>query len=234
MQFMLAIDLKSLRMLSSSSPAPTRHQPGVISHRPAGRGRNASMASSMDVEPMGPSDLESKTTDNPLEAQAQEPEAAALSFPEYGASFSTEQARDLVSTVETLTAELRELRRRQDEAAAGLESSVRAVAGWLTEASPNWHQATIFFCTTDAPEDAELRKRGPVLFVASCIIVFVQLITLVGVIIGTLARSCVKADHCQMGKVGAPLPPPPPPPPLLLQLPCAPTGTDTRALRSAD
>eukprot|EP01051_Picozoa_sp_SAG22_P002598 SAG22_NODE_118_length_19263_cov_16.155813_10_plen_227_part_00 len=46
----------------------------------------------------------------------------------------------------------------------------------------------------------ELRKRAPALLFASWMIVLIQLLTLVGVIIGTLARSCVKADHCQMGK----------------------------------
>eukprot|EP01051_Picozoa_sp_SAG22_P002599 SAG22_NODE_118_length_19263_cov_16.155813_11_plen_129_part_00 len=90
---------------------------------------------SMDVvvEPMQGA---AESTTNPLDGQ-QLSQSDPLSFPEY-ASFSEAQAQDLVSTVETLTAELRALRARQDEAAAGLESSIRAVAGWLVEASPNW------------------------------------------------------------------------------------------------
>eukprot|EP01052_Picozoa_sp_SAG31_P020355 SAG31_NODE_1526_length_8004_cov_4.741176_1_plen_313_part_00 len=90
--------------------------------------------------------------------------------------------------------------RTEPPAEDGIAKSLKSVAGWLATASPNWHQATIFFATTRAEEDREFAKRAPQLFAIGSLVVFLQIQTLCAVLTGTLARSCVKADHCQAGK----------------------------------
>jgi hypothetical protein len=110
---------------------------------------------------------------------------------DFSTHFSAEQAADL----DALLAEVAALRTLQGDG-----EYFKAMAGWLNEAVPNWHQATIYFATTEAPEDEEMRRRAPRLYCGSFLIVLVQLLTLMAVLIGTLATSCVKAAHCQPGK----------------------------------
>jgi hypothetical protein len=79
--------------------------------------------------------------------------------------------------------------------------AIKDVAGWLTEAAPNWHQATVFFATSDAPADAVATKRAPLFMLISWLIVAAQCFVAVGVQAAVKAPSCVSNDQCnQLGQ----------------------------------
>eukprot|EP01044_Picomonas_judraskeda_P038961 COSAG03_NODE_18440_length_355_cov_0.605469_1_plen_104_part_01 len=69
---------------------------------------------------------------------------------------------------------------------AGLSSqnmnlAARAVFAHLSEAPVNHHQATVFFLSSTAAEDGQMRRHGPLLFAISLLMVVVQCLTAGGV-----------------------------------------------------
>jgi hypothetical protein len=81
-------------------------------------------------------------------------------------------------------------------------AAVRAVVARLTEAPPNFHQATSYFAATAAPEDAPMAARAPLFFLASALMVLMQTVTAMGVCWGVVLPSCSTSEQCQEGHAG--------------------------------
>eukprot|EP01051_Picozoa_sp_SAG22_P000366 SAG22_NODE_9_length_35992_cov_37.278104_5_plen_401_part_00 len=98
---------------------------------------------------------------------------------------------------------------REDELAAKFEArlgggasldsvaAVRSVVAQLTEAPPNFHQATIYFAASEAPEDAPMAARARLLFLFSALMVLMQTVTAVGVCWGVVLPSCSSSEQCR-------------------------------------
>jgi hypothetical protein len=84
-------------------------------------------------------------------------------------------------------------------AAAPLASAVRSVFAHLSEAPTNWHQGTIHFANTTAPEDAAMRAKAPLFLLGSMMIVLGQCVVATGVLHGTFEPSCSTSDQCRLG-----------------------------------
>ena len=81
----------------------------------------------------------------------------------------------------------------------GIEGTVRAVYGRLTEAPTNWHQATIYFFATDAEEDSTMRARAPFMAIFGALMVFGQAATAMAIITGSITKSCTANNQCDNG-----------------------------------
>ena len=81
---------------------------------------------------------------------------------------------------------------------ATLASAVRGVVARLTETPTNFHQATVFFLAADAPEDAAMARRAPLLYAGSLAMVLLQSMAAVGVQIGTFLPSCSTTAQCDI------------------------------------
>jgi hypothetical protein len=79
-----------------------------------------------------------------------------------------------------------------------LESAMLSVFAHLTEAPCNWHQAVTFFLCSQAEEDAVLRQKAPRMFVAGCLMVFMQIAAAASVWSGSYKPSCVDHAQCQV------------------------------------
>ena len=71
------------------------------------------------------------------------------------------------------------------EGGATLASAMRGLVARLTETPTNFHQATVHFLATDAPEDEAMARRAPLLYAGSLAMVGLQSATAVGVLVGT-------------------------------------------------
>lgn len=80
-------------------------------------------------------------------------------------------------------------------------ATVRSVVARLSEAPPNFHQATIYFASAREPEDAPMAARARTLFLFSALMVLMQTVTAVGVTWGVVLPSCSSSDQCR--EVGA-------------------------------
>ena len=111
-----------------------------------------------------------------------------------------------------MAAEERQLRAEMQEQMAQLEArlgtgdsgspftaAVRGVVARLTETPTNFHQATVYFLATDAPEDAAMARRAPLLYFGSLAMVLLQSATAVGVLMGTMFPSCATSEQCGAG-----------------------------------
>eukprot|EP01047_Picozoa_sp_COSAG01_P073475 COSAG01_NODE_11996_length_1819_cov_32.463953_1_plen_190_part_00 len=68
---------------------------------------------------------------------------------------------------------------------------IQAVVARMSETPANWHQFCAFALSRKADgQDAELARWGPFLFCISCLIVFMQCATIIGVFSGTLWKPC--------------------------------------------
>ena len=81
----------------------------------------------------------------------------------------------------------------------GFATTVRGVVARLTETPTNFHQATVHFIATDAPQDAAMARWSPLLYAGSLAMVLLQSMTAVGVLIGTVLPSCATSDQCDAG-----------------------------------
>ena len=73
---------------------------------------------------------------------------------------------------------------------SSVAAAVRGLVARLTETPTNFHQATVFFLAADAPEDAAMARRAPLLYAGSLAMVVLQSATVVGMGIGTTEPSC--------------------------------------------
>jgi hypothetical protein len=83
--------------------------------------------------------------------------------------------------------------------ASQLAAAVRSIVARLTETPTNFHQATVHFLATDAPQDAAMARRAPLLYAGSLVMVSLQSATALGVWVGTFAASCATSDQCDAG-----------------------------------
>lgn len=70
----------------------------------------------------------------------------------------------------------------------------------LVAADTNWHQCTVYFLTTEAEEDAELRAKAPLLLAGSYVIVVAQCATAMAIWFGTFFPACASDDFCEKGE----------------------------------
>jgi hypothetical protein len=69
---------------------------------------------------------------------------------------------------------------------------------YLSEAPTNWHSMVLFFLTSHAEEDANMRRRAPQMFLVSCVMVIFQCLTIQGLYAGTTGQAtCFKTDQCR-------------------------------------
>eukprot|EP01046_Picozoa_sp_COSAG06_P000246 COSAG06_NODE_7_length_38054_cov_37.302569_8_plen_470_part_00 len=80
-----------------------------------------------------------------------------------------------------------------------IASVVRGVVARLTETPTNFHQTTVFFLATDAPEDAAMARWAPLLYAGSLAMVLLQTATAFGVIVGTIRQACATNYQCGAG-----------------------------------
>ena len=78
--------------------------------------------------------------------------------------------------------------------------AVRSTFAHLTENTPNYHQATVFFLTTDAEQDAEMRAKAPRMFCFGALMIVLQWTAVCGIWIGSSTPSCSIHDQCSRGK----------------------------------
>jgi hypothetical protein len=88
-------------------------------------------------------------------------------------------------------AKLAQLEAKLTEGDGPLSSVARSVVAHLSEAPPNWHQATVLFASTQEP-NARLRV---VSLAISMLIVACQCMVTVGVWVGTINKSCHTSDE---------------------------------------
>jgi hypothetical protein len=78
-------------------------------------------------------------------------------------------------------------------------AAIRNTVAHLNETPSNFHQCTLYFLTTDAPEDAKGKAIAPLLFVCSATIVLGQCATVTAIGKGTSVPTCASNDHCNPG-----------------------------------
>ena len=89
-----------------------------------------------------------------------------------------------------LRGEVKTLKTSQEE-----QKNTRSMIAWFTETAPNYHQMTIFFMTSPHEQDAEMRKRSPLLFAAGALMLFVQAATAVSIDMGSKKVSCADGSN---------------------------------------
>lgn len=100
---------------------------------------------------------------------------------------------------EHLEAKVSALEARLEQQSAPAEAMVHAVIRRIAGAPANWHQTVVFFAASSEPEDAATRKRVPLMFLASVLMVLGQCMAAVSVFVGTLEPSCESSDQCRVG-----------------------------------
>ena len=111
----------------------------------------------------------------------------------------TSEGRD--NLLQALAAEVAALRKEITPPAASewddesglVARSVRRIVARLTESPSNWHQATVFACTS---KDAKVRANRWWLFAGSVVIVLFQCTAAIGALRNTMAVACANNDHC--------------------------------------
>eukprot|EP01052_Picozoa_sp_SAG31_P023677 SAG31_NODE_1967_length_6785_cov_7.007329_7_plen_508_part_00 len=80
-------------------------------------------------------------------------------------------------------------------------SGAAAMIAQLGSAPTNWHQATVFYLSSRADQDAQMRKLAPLMFIWSAALVLLQWLTCAGVVIGMLGSPCAtSARDCTDGQ----------------------------------
>jgi hypothetical protein len=93
-------------------------------------------------------------------------------------------------------AKLEQLEAKLAANGAPLSSAVRSVVAHLSQAPPNWHQATVMFFGGDADADVAVAFWRAWSLMISVLMVFGQSMVAVGVFIGTELPACSSSDQC--------------------------------------
>jgi hypothetical protein len=134
-----------------------------------------------------------QSTENPAFVGGEGDVEAALK----GGNVTAEEAVILME--KKLEARIRELEAKVDH---GAVVNVKSVLARLGEAPPNFHQLTVFAAVQQSlPQDSEVAPRVsfPVALSVSAAIVLLQLGAAIGVLIGTIIKSCSSNDQCPAG-----------------------------------
>jgi hypothetical protein len=111
------------------------------------------------------------------------------------ASPAHEESMD--SRLEARVAELeQQLAVRSAAEGDGLRGGAAAAVARLNSAPTNWHQATIYFLTSEAEEDAVMHRRAPLMFAAGLVMVIVQVVAMYGVVMGMMHPPCINNLQC--------------------------------------
>ena len=79
----------------------------------------------------------------------------------------------------------------------GEERSITAaVVASLSAAPTNWHQATVYFMTTKAEQDREMRRKAPLMFAAGLAMVVVQIFAICGIARSLTDPPCLTNMQC--------------------------------------
>jgi hypothetical protein len=71
-----------------------------------------------------------------------------------------------------------------------------AVMARLESAPTNWHQAMVYFLTSKAAEDTHMRRRVPLMYAGSLLMVTTQIIATYGLLVAMLVPACNSNSHC--------------------------------------
>ncbi len=111
-----------------------------------------------------------------------------------------EPEEPLVAQIAQLKAEIKQLRIElggsplADDAAADDDETP------LVQQTPtNFHQAAVFYLASDAPRDAAMAARAPLLFIGSLSMVVMQTLVALGVFAGTISPTCSSSSQCAAG-----------------------------------
>lgn len=85
------------------------------------------------------------------------------------------------------------------QATSGEGDGVRAVLARLGAASTNWHQATVFFLTSKAEQDAEMRAKAPLVYGAGLLMVLMQFLVSISIWVGMMMPTCMESSQCRSG-----------------------------------
>jgi hypothetical protein len=77
--------------------------------------------------------------------------------------------------------------------------AIMSALAHLSEAPSNWHQTTAFALTTEDPIDEPLRRKAPLFFAVSLVMVLLQCITSLAVCYSAILQSCKTSDQCPNG-----------------------------------
>ena len=77
-----------------------------------------------------------------------------------------------------------------------IAGSVASVMAHLGAAPTNWHQATVYFLTSKAEDDAPMRKKAPLMFAWGVFLVIVQIASVAGMLGAMLHPACTSNAHC--------------------------------------
>jgi hypothetical protein len=132
-------------------------------------------------------------TANPVAEKADVEQQQHWQFLEAQAAGNTsdETARLLLAAVDE-----RILAQARDPGSGGLSAMISR----LVAADLNYHQCTVYFLTTEAEEDAELRAKAPLLLAGSCVIVVAQCATAMAIFMGNFWPACASDDFCEKGE----------------------------------
>ena len=130
----------------------------------------------------------SEVIDNPMLSHAAEEKPVSRADVE--AAIADDSKLQLVDRY--YAAELEKLR----QSVASDDGAVLGVFARLTEAPTNWHQATVFALSSDAPQDSALKARAPAMFAMGAFVVALQCITMPRLFMASAYEKCVTPDDC--------------------------------------
>ena len=192
----------------------TRAEPPTHAREGAGREGEAGVCDGMDAADGAARDGAAETVENPagstgattssaqatsgLSDQRVELEAALKGLKD--GSLSEQEAAAVVERL--VDARVDGLRAELSTPATARKifgALVQNMFAYMTEAPTNWHQAVVFFAGSSDPRDAPMKKRLPVMFTMSFLMVAAQCATVVAVIMGTATPACSTNDQCSPG-----------------------------------
>lgn len=116
-----------------------------------------------------------------------------------GSSKPLDQSDGLVSRAE-LQEQMAELEEKLRKRGEGFESVLQGALSRLDATPLNYHQAVVFFLSSTDKQDAKKRRKAPLLFIPSVLMVLIQCMTVSAAVVGTYLPSCLTNDMCGVGR----------------------------------
>jgi hypothetical protein len=145
------------------------------------------------------SSFETETSSNPLApsnggGSGDDVETAGTSAAEHLGDTDATLQQQVVG----LTAAAAALKARVEtlEEGGGIDAAIRSVFASIGTAPANWHQATVFFLSSEKEVDQAMRKRAPLMFVGGLLVIVFQIIVTIGVTSGSMAPACESNEQC--------------------------------------
>ena len=122
---------------------------------------------------------------------------SATDNPVVGDQLDVEKAAPAELSLQSVDARLAALEKRDKSGKEELQNAVANVFAQLSEAPTNWHQATIYFMTSTAEEDASMRKLTPPMSLGGLVMVMLQITAAYSVVSGMVHPSCTSNTQCE-------------------------------------